>query len=239
MNKQIIRWIKIVVMRLLREKNLTKLDITTLISAGMFGYVQALKRFDPNRGVKFKTYAEHRIKGSVLDEVRKMIGDERCKTRRPFRVPDYDFETMSDNNFSVQTLESELDMEKFFKTITLDEREKELLVCRMKGMNLTEISQKFKFSESRASQLLAKVKREVYLYYHRDMNFNFKLTQHICPSCHTENTVSDRIDTFRCDTCDSELRIIDGAPILAVTEDILGEEIDVPVKHRKTIRNSR
>ena len=73
MNQAVVKWIKIVVMRTLREKGLTRLDISTLISAGMLGYSQCLKRFDPGRGVKFKTFAEYRIKGAVLDEVRKML----------------------------------------------------------------------------------------------------------------------------------------------------------------------
>lgn len=239
MNPAIVKWIKIVVMRTLREKNLTRLDISTLISAGMLGYTQALKRFDPGRNVKFKTFAEYRIKGAVLDEVRKMIGDERCKHRRPFKVQDYDFEGMMSDNSSMQrNIESGMDLDIFMDSVQLDARELEVLKCRVEGMNLREISQKFSFSESRASQLLAKVKREVYMYYHRDMNFNFKLVTHSCPSCQSENTVSDKCEQFRCDTCDSELMIVGGVPILAVADDILGEEIDVPIRDRNFSRDT-
>lgn len=238
MNQAIVKWIKIVVMRTLREKSLTRLDVSTLISAGMLGYTQALKRYDPSRGVKFKTFAEYRIKGAVLDEVRKMIGDERCKTRRPFKVQEFDFDSLTDGGFTHREMESRMDLEVFMKTVALDARELEVLRCRVEGMNLKEISARFGFSESRASQILARVKREVYMYYHRDMNFTFKLVTHKCPSCQSEVTVSDRCEEFRCDTCDSELLIVQGVPILAVADDILGEEIDVPVRHRNTSRDS-
>jgi RNA polymerase sigma factor FliA len=43
-----------------------------LISAGVIGLIDALDKFDPDMGIKFQTYAEHRIKGAILDELRKM-----------------------------------------------------------------------------------------------------------------------------------------------------------------------
>jgi RNA polymerase sigma factor (sigma-70 family) len=227
-NPQIVKWIKIVVMRTLREKSLTRLDVSTLISAGMYGYSQALKRFDPNYKVKFKTYAEHRIKGAVLDEVRKMIGDERCKTKRPRKVDDYDFTLTSDNGSMMENVESLLSVEAFLRDSDLDDREKEILQCRYEGMNLREIAHKFGFSESRASQLLVKIKKAVYNHYSKDEGLNFGLANHKCPSCEGENIMSDRIEKFRCDTCDSDLRIVSGVPILAITDDeVLGEDLDV------------
>jgi RNA polymerase sigma factor for flagellar operon FliA len=43
-----------------------------LISAGIIGLFDALKKFDTDKGIKFRTYAEFRIKGAMLDELRKM-----------------------------------------------------------------------------------------------------------------------------------------------------------------------
>jgi len=43
-----------------------------ICSAAMLGLVDAANRFDPGKGVLFKTFAERRIRGSVLDEVRRM-----------------------------------------------------------------------------------------------------------------------------------------------------------------------
>ena len=43
-----------------------------LISAGIVGLLDSLDKFDSEMGIKFQTYAEHRIKGAILDELRKM-----------------------------------------------------------------------------------------------------------------------------------------------------------------------
>jgi RNA polymerase sigma factor for flagellar operon FliA len=47
-------------------------DVDDLISAGIFGLIDALKAFDPARGVKLETYCVPRIRGAMLDELRKM-----------------------------------------------------------------------------------------------------------------------------------------------------------------------
>ncbi len=41
-----------------------------LVSYGIFGLIDAIEKFDPERGYKFETYAIARIKGSILDELR-------------------------------------------------------------------------------------------------------------------------------------------------------------------------
>jgi RNA polymerase sigma factor for flagellar operon FliA len=43
-----------------------------LWSAGAMGLVDASRRFDPGREVKFETFAEQRIRGAMLDEMRRM-----------------------------------------------------------------------------------------------------------------------------------------------------------------------
>jgi len=41
-----------------------------LLSAGVVGLIQAIDNFDPRQNVKLKTYAEFRIRGSILDSLR-------------------------------------------------------------------------------------------------------------------------------------------------------------------------
>ena len=43
-----------------------------LISSGVLGLIDAVDKFDPGRAIMFKTYAEFRIKGAMLDELRSM-----------------------------------------------------------------------------------------------------------------------------------------------------------------------
>lgn len=47
-------------------------DINDLISAGVFGLMDAIEAFDMERGVKFETYCVPRIRGAMLDELRTM-----------------------------------------------------------------------------------------------------------------------------------------------------------------------
>src|SRR5579871_2062978 len=47
-------------------------DLNDLISAGVFGLMDAIEAFDMTRGVKFETYCVPRIRGAMLDELRTM-----------------------------------------------------------------------------------------------------------------------------------------------------------------------
>lgn len=48
------------------------LEYADLVQLGMIGLMDAVKRFDPSRGVQFQTYALNRIRGTVQDELRKL-----------------------------------------------------------------------------------------------------------------------------------------------------------------------
>ena len=45
-------------------------DQADLVSYGMFGLIDAIDKFEPERGWKFETYAISRIKGAIIDELR-------------------------------------------------------------------------------------------------------------------------------------------------------------------------
>ncbi|WP_110953247.1 FliA/WhiG family RNA polymerase sigma factor [Anaerosinus massiliensis] len=45
-------------------------DRDDLISSGFFGLLDAIERYEPNRGNKFETYAGVRIRGAILDSLR-------------------------------------------------------------------------------------------------------------------------------------------------------------------------
>jgi len=47
-------------------------DLNDLMSAGVFGLMDAIEAFDMDRGVKFETYCVPRIRGAMLDELRTM-----------------------------------------------------------------------------------------------------------------------------------------------------------------------
>ncbi len=47
-------------------------ELNDLVSAGIVGLMDAIKKFNPEKGVKFKTYAELRIKGEIVDSLRRL-----------------------------------------------------------------------------------------------------------------------------------------------------------------------
>lgn len=49
-----------------------EVELDDLMSAGIFGLMDAIAAFDLDRGVKFETYCAPRIRGAILDELRSM-----------------------------------------------------------------------------------------------------------------------------------------------------------------------
>ncbi|WP_240157424.1 FliA/WhiG family RNA polymerase sigma factor [Pseudonocardia broussonetiae] len=48
----------------------TYVDIGDLVQSGVFGLIDAVERFDPQRCPRFESYAAQRIRGAILDELR-------------------------------------------------------------------------------------------------------------------------------------------------------------------------
>jgi RNA polymerase sigma factor for flagellar operon FliA len=45
-------------------------EVSDLIQSGIFGLVDAIEKFEPERGLKFETYAMQRVRGAILDDLR-------------------------------------------------------------------------------------------------------------------------------------------------------------------------
>jgi len=56
----------------MKNKLPQSVELGELISAGSIGLLDALGKFRPELGIKFDTYSENRIKGAMLDELRRM-----------------------------------------------------------------------------------------------------------------------------------------------------------------------
>src|SRR5882757_9683768 len=61
-------------------------DLDDLISAGIFGLMDAIEAFDLERGVKFETYCVPRIRGAMLDELRTMDWVPRLVRRKATKM---------------------------------------------------------------------------------------------------------------------------------------------------------
>ncbi len=63
-----------------------EVDVQDLMSAGLFGLMDAIDAFDLDRGVKFETFCAPRLRGAVLDELRSMDWVPRLVRHRTARV---------------------------------------------------------------------------------------------------------------------------------------------------------
>ena len=74
------------------------IDLDDLMSSGVIGLMDAIDKFQPEKGVKFPTYAEARIRGSILDELRSMDWVPRSVRQKAKKIEE-----------AYSTLESKLD----------------------------------------------------------------------------------------------------------------------------------
>ncbi len=63
-------------------------DTGDLVSAGVFGLMNAIDKFDPSQGFKFETYAVPRIRGAILDGLRALDWVPRSVRSRSRSVQD-------------------------------------------------------------------------------------------------------------------------------------------------------
>jgi RNA polymerase sigma factor for flagellar operon FliA len=61
-------------------------EVDDLINSGIIGLIDALKKFDASLKIKFKTYAEFRIKGAILDELRALDWVPRSTRQKASRL---------------------------------------------------------------------------------------------------------------------------------------------------------
>ncbi len=63
-----------------------EVDVEDLMSAGLFGLMDAIDAYDLDRGVKFETYCAQRIRGAVFDELRALDWVPRLVRSRTAKV---------------------------------------------------------------------------------------------------------------------------------------------------------
>lgn len=66
------RLVKIVAGRMNIYTSSSQIEYEDLIGYGIFGLIDAIEKFDYKRGYKFETYASLRIRGEIIDNIRKI-----------------------------------------------------------------------------------------------------------------------------------------------------------------------
>ncbi len=70
----------------IRERLPASVSLEDLVSAGMMGLIAAIDRYDPSLGVKLKTYAEYKVRGAILDSLRRLDWIPRQARQRSKRI---------------------------------------------------------------------------------------------------------------------------------------------------------
>lgn len=72
--------------RRIHERLPESVSLDDLVSTGTLGLISAIDRFDPTHNVKLKTYAEHKIRGAILDSLRGLDWAPRQQRRRSKQI---------------------------------------------------------------------------------------------------------------------------------------------------------
>lgn len=73
-----VRWIA----RRIHERLPQHVDLEDLVSAGTLGLIDAFRKFDPEKKVQFRSYAQFRIRGAILDSLRTLDWSPRDLRRK-------------------------------------------------------------------------------------------------------------------------------------------------------------
>lgn len=118
-----------------------EVDVDDLMSAGIFGLVDAIDAFDLERGVKFETYCAPRIRGAILDELRNMDWVPRLVRHRAHKLAD-----------AKRTLEVELGRvpndEEIARRLNMSKPQFEKLLRDANAVSLISLSRKYSDPDS-------------------------------------------------------------------------------------------
>jgi len=83
-------WLVRAIAKKVLEKLPCHVELNDLIEDGVFGLIAAAQRYDPARGIPFPLYAKHRIRGAILDGLRRvdhLSRDLRSKVKKADAAP--------------------------------------------------------------------------------------------------------------------------------------------------------
>lgn len=162
-----------------------------LVSYGIFGLIDAIDKFDCDKNVKFETYASLRIRGAILDQIRKMDWIPRSVRQKQKKIDSAysKIETEYGRTATDEELaaEMEISLDEFYawqgqtkitNLVSLDEFVEQGSEVKMDAASNSHFEQPEKIVENEEltgmiaeslDQLTEKEKKVVMLYYYEDM----------------------------------------------------------------------
>ncbi|MEP6850016.1 MAG: FliA/WhiG family RNA polymerase sigma factor [Acidobacteriota bacterium] len=139
-----------------------------LYGAGVVGLIDAVERYDASRGVAFTTFAEMRVRGAILDNLRSLDWASRTMRRRAREVQNASTQFEQDNgrtatelevaeqmNISITELRRIKQEMRGLRVGNLDERDEETGLSMSDSVSDTAISQLDRFEEDELRHRLA------------------------------------------------------------------------------------
>ena len=146
-----------------------QVEVDDLVSAGTVGLIEAVERYDEKRGVPFANFAYSRIRGAIIDEIRRVPASSNRFSGDPYAEPlsleapilaesDLTLIDVTADPFATEPQQA-AELSDLFEAIRhLPRREREMLGCSAAGHTVAEIAGFYGCSESRASQLLVQAR---------------------------------------------------------------------------------
>lgn len=143
----------------LKSLNLNSLD-EDLFETGLVGVIKAVNTFNPNKGVKFPTYAAQIIRNEILMTFRKKRIASAFSLNEPYQLENggsVDFsEMIADNRRFEEEVIADAQMKQIFSK--LSDREKKIISLSMDEKTQTEIAKICGISQSQVS----KIRKSIY-----------------------------------------------------------------------------
>ena len=163
-----------------------------LVSYGIFGLIDAIDKYDFNKNVKFETYASLRIRGAILDQIRKMdwiprsvrqkqkkIDTAMSKLEAEYGRPVTDEEIAKELDISTDELDAWNGQAKVSNVVSLEDFMEQGSEIRMDAShnsqfeqpeNIVEKAELAKMLERALEELTEKEKSVVLFYYYEDLS---------------------------------------------------------------------
>lgn len=129
-----IELVKIIAGRLYHSYN-SNVEYDDIVSYGILGLIDAIEKFDPEKNVKFETYANFRIRGSIIDHLRsldwvprstrqkyKKFEEAMSKLQSTYGLNIEDSILANELNMSLEELKNFLSEVSIFSVISLDDK---------------------------------------------------------------------------------------------------------------------
>lgn len=129
-----IELVKIIAGRLYHSYN-SNVEYDDIVSYGILGLIDAIEKFDPDKNVKFETYANFRIRGSIIDHLRsldwvprstrqkyKKFEEAMSKLQSTYGLNIDDNILANELNMSLEELKNFLSEVSIFSVISLDDK---------------------------------------------------------------------------------------------------------------------